>query len=134
MIQKSLLVLALIFTSFSNYAATLTCKGVDSEQGQVHLVLEFENQNAPLKVSYTVLMNDGFEAVRSWDAEASQITRTTNELSISGTVGDYSWYTLNMNLKTQDGVHFNGESYYEEDDSGWELVSNIKNIECVLSK
>lgn len=134
MTKKSLLVLTLMFASFSNYAATLTCKGVDSEQGRVNLVLAFENQNAPLKVSYTDLMNDGFEAERSWDAEVSQITRTANELSIYGTMGDYSWFTLNMNLKTQDGIHFNGESNYEENDSGWELVSNIKNIECVLSK
>ena len=138
MTKKSLLVLGLMLASFSTFAATLNCQGVDIDQGQINLKIDFENnrmgKNVPRKVEYKDLMNDGYEAERTWEAEASNILRTENSLEISGTIGDYSWFSIDMKLETVDGIHYYGESNYEEDDSGWTLSSHVQNIKCVLKK
>lgn len=132
MTKKLLIVTALMLVSLSTYASTLTCKGIDSDNGQITLTIKWANDQ--MKVHYTDMMTDGYDAQRSWKAESSRFSRTENQINLQATIGDYSWFSLDMNLSSNDGVHYKGESNYEENDSGWELYSKVKDIECIYKK
>lgn len=133
---KAFIVSALMLVSFSNYAATLTCKGVDSDKGQIRLQVTFDKessgQNVPMSIRYQNIMSDGYNYESSWKDENSNIIKTESGLTLQAYIGDYSWVDFEMNLQTQDGIHYEGESSYIEDDSGWRLDSIVQNIKCVL--